>query len=150
MYYKNEEVNGLQDIYSAMGYIAPNSSEDGVLEFEKLPDERYAVQNNSRTSTFNSNKKGSYYSFLECDLGETYPSLSVTQPTGTMDLEMLRSILIEEEAYIPSRLEFHFDLRSGFDGRVVEREEFNHDHNSPVWSILYNDKKNSERYGQEF
>ena len=56
MYYENEEMNGLQDIYSAMGYIAPNSSEDGILEFEKLPDDRFAVKNNVQTRTFNSNK----------------------------------------------------------------------------------------------
>ena len=82
-----------------MGYIAPNSSEDGVLEFEKLPDEGFAVKNNLRTRTFNSNKQGCYCRFLECDLGQTYSDLFVTPSTvpGTIDLEMLRQKLIEKQ-----------------------------------------------------
>ena len=38
-YYEHEHLNGLQYMYSPMGYIAPNSYEEGALEFEKLPDE---------------------------------------------------------------------------------------------------------------
>ena len=59
-----------------MGYIAPNSAEEDVLDFEKLPDERYFTQNNTRIWTFNSLKHGNYHSFLECDLNKTYSRLS--------------------------------------------------------------------------
>ena len=150
LYYTGKNLNGLQGIYSTINYITPNSFEDGVLEFEKLPDERYSSQNNYRTSTFNSNKLGNYCHFLECDLGETYPQLSQHIAPQTMDLELLRNILIEKEAYVYLSLESYFDLRSPDDGLVVEREMVCHDNNSQVWSVLFNDKRNSEKYRHEF
>ena len=76
LFYSNENLNGLQDMSGVMGYKAPNSAEEDVLDFEKLPDERYFTQNNTRMSTFNSLKHGNYHRFLECDLNETYSRLS--------------------------------------------------------------------------
>ena len=89
LYDTGENLNGLQGIYSTINCITPNSFEDGVLEFEKLPDERYSSQNNYRTSSFNSNELGNYCRFLECDLGETYSQLSQHIAPQTMDLEVL-------------------------------------------------------------
>ena len=123
-----------------MGYIAPNSAEEDVLDFEKLPDERYFTQNNTRMSTFNSLKHGNYHRFLECDLNETYSRLSEHTGGEMMDIEILRNLLIEKDSYVPPRLEFHFDLRGPLDGPTVDREELGHSNDSLVWSILFQDK----------
>ena len=85
------------------------------------------------------------YRFLECDLGQTYPSLF-----GVTDLEMLQEKMIENETYVYPRLESYFDLCGPHDGPVVEREEFEHKNDSAVWSVLYSDKKKSTKYGDEF
>ena len=59
-----------------------------------------------------------------------------------MDIEILQNLLIEKDSYVPPRLEFHFDLRGSLDGPTVK--------DSLVWSVLFQDKKNSKCYGREF
>ena len=66
-----------------------------------------------------------------------------------MNIEILRKFFIEKNSYVPPRLEFHFDLRGPLDGPTVNREELDNANDSLVWSILFQDKKNSKCYGRE-